>query len=133
MIDPADDDWAWVVLTRGANAERSRCAMSTAERVRTVLAFDHSDILATAMTRLRNRVEYISLPVHLRPTKLTLPDLQRVYEQTFDRRMDKSAFRKKNAHAEFLEPIPGERRPASNRSAQVYRITRAARLSSSTE
>jgi len=91
-------------------------------RARTELAFDHADILACAVTRLRNKVEYTSLPVHLLPEKFTLPDLQRVYEQILDRRMDKSAFRKRIAEANFLEPIPGEKLLASNRPAQMYRI-----------
>jgi len=111
-----------LVLKRGANADRVAWWDVDGGRVRTALAFDHCDILATAVTRLRNKVEYTSLPVHLLPTKFTLPDLQRVYEQILDRRMDKSAFRKRIAEADFLEPIPGERRPASNRPAQVYRI-----------
>ena len=42
--------------------------------------------------------------------------------QILDRRIDKSAFRKRIAEANFLEPIPGEKRPASNRPAQMYRI-----------
>ena len=88
-------------------------------RVCTALAFDHADILACAVTRLRNKVEYTSLPVHLLPEKFTLPDLQRIYEQILDRRMDKSAFRKRIAEANFLEAIPGEKRAASNRPAQM--------------
>jgi 8-oxo-dGTP diphosphatase len=60
----------------------------------------------------------------LLPKKFTLPDLQRVYEQILGRRMDKSAFRKRMAEADFLEPVPGEMRAASNRPAQIYRIKR---------
>ena len=74
------------------------------------------------MARLRNKVEYASLPVPLLPEKFTSPDLQRVYEQILVRRMDKSAFRKRIAEANFLEPLPGEKRLASNRPAQMYRI-----------
>jgi hypothetical protein len=86
------------------------------------LAFDHDLILQTALTRLRNKVEYTILPVHLLPAKFTLPDLQAVYEQVLGRKLDKSAFRKKIADADFLEPIPGEMRHASNRPAQLYRV-----------
>jgi 8-oxo-dGTP diphosphatase len=113
-----------LVLKPGANAEKVAWWEIDDHRVRTALAFDHAEILACAVTRLRNKVEYTSLPVHLLPAKFTLPDLQRVYEQILDRRMDKSAFRKRIAEADFLEPIPGEKRPASNRPAQMYRIKR---------
>jgi 8-oxo-dGTP diphosphatase len=113
-----------LVLKRGGNAEDVAWSEVDGRRVRTALAFDHADILASAVTRLRNKVEYTSLPVHLLPAKFTLPDLQHVYEQILDRRIDKSAFRKRIAEANFLEPIPGEKRPASNRPAQIYRIKR---------
>jgi ADP-ribose pyrophosphatase YjhB (NUDIX family) len=115
----AADDLA---LKEGANAEKVAWWEIDGRRVRTALAFDHADILAGAVTRLRNKVEYTSLPVHLLPARFTLPDLQRVYEQILDRRMDKSAFRKRIAEADFLDPIPGEKRRASNRPAQIYRI-----------
>ena len=113
-----------LVLKQGANAERVAWWEIGGHDVRPSLAFDHAEILATAVTRLRNKVEYTSLPVHLLPAKFTLPDLQRVYEQILDRRIDKSAFRKRIAEADFLEPIEGEKRPASNRPAQMYRIKR---------
>lgn len=111
-----------LTLERGANAAEVAWWEIEGTRVRTELAFDHAEILACAVRRLRNKVEYTSLPVHLLPEKFTLPDLQWVYEQILDRRMDKSAFRKRIAEANFLEPIPGEKRPASNRPAQMYRI-----------
>ncbi|MDR3437373.1 NrtR DNA-binding winged helix domain-containing protein [Telmatospirillum sp.] len=86
------------------------------------LAFDHSVILATSIRRLRNKVEYSSLPVHLLPERFTLPDLQAIYERILGRRMDKSAFRKRIAEADFVEAVPGEKRAASNRPAQIYRL-----------
>jgi ADP-ribose pyrophosphatase YjhB (NUDIX family) len=111
-----------LTIRHGANAADVAWWEIEGTRVRTELAFDHADILACAVRRLRNKVEYTSLPVHLLPEKFTLPDLQRVYEQILDRRMDKSAFRKRIAEANFLEPISGEKRLASNRPAQMYRI-----------
>jgi ADP-ribose pyrophosphatase YjhB (NUDIX family) len=86
------------------------------------LAFDHARILSAAIARVRAKVEYTTLPVHLLPEKFTLPDLQRVYEQLLGRKLDKSAFRKRIAEVDFLEPVEGERRPASNRPAQLWRV-----------
>jgi len=86
------------------------------------LAFDHAAILDTAAARLRGKVEYTTLPIHLLPARFTLPDLQLLYERILGRKMDKSAFRKRIAEADFLEPIPGEKRAASNRPAQYYRV-----------
>ena len=111
-------------LRRGSNAEEVAWWDVNEHGVEPTLAFDHAHIAASAVKRLRSKVEYTSLPVHLLPKKFTLPDLQRVYEQILGRRMDKSAFRKRMAEADFLEPVPGEVRAASNRPAQIYRIKR---------
>lgn len=86
------------------------------------LAFDHADILRAALARIRNKVEYSTLPVHLLPAAFTLRELQSVYEQILGRRIDKSAFRKRIAEADFVMPVLGEMRRASNRPAQVYRL-----------
>jgi 8-oxo-dGTP diphosphatase len=113
-----------LVLKEGANADEVAWWPIKGDRANTSLAFDHARIVASAVARLRSKVEYTSLPAHLLPPKFTLPDLQRVYEQILGRGMDKSAFRKRMAEAAFLEPVPGEKRPASNRPAQLYRIKR---------
>ena len=86
------------------------------------LAFDHGTVLSTAIRRLRAKVEYTTLPTHLLPARFTLPDLQAIYERLLGRKMDKSAFRKRIAEADFLEALPGEKRAASNRPAQIYRV-----------
>jgi hypothetical protein len=85
------------------------------------LAFDHARILADAVSRVRRKAGYTTLPVHLLPAKFTLPDLQRVYELLLGRKLDKSAFRKRIVDLGFLAPLEGERRPASNRPAQLWR------------
>jgi ADP-ribose pyrophosphatase YjhB (NUDIX family) len=109
-------------LKQGANADEVVWFDVTAAGAAQPLAFDHGEILRRAVARLRSKVEYTSLPVHLLPEKFTLPDLQQVYEQVLGHRIDKSAFRKRMAEADFVEPLPGERRPASNRPAQLYRV-----------
>jgi ADP-ribose pyrophosphatase YjhB (NUDIX family) len=84
------------------------------------LAFDHGAILATATARLRAKVEYTTLPTHLLPARFTLPDLQLIYERLLGRKMDKSAFRKRIAEADFLEAIPGEKQSSrANLSRQA--------------
>ena len=112
-----------LALQHGANADEvAWWEVTGAGDVEPALAFDHAEILRRAVARLRSKVEYTSLPVHLLPAKFTLPDLQKVYEQILGHRIDKSAFRKRMAEADFIEPLAGEKRPASNRPAQLYRI-----------
>jgi ADP-ribose pyrophosphatase YjhB (NUDIX family) len=90
-------------------------------RLEQKLAFDHADILATAIQRLRNKVEYTSLPAYLMPEEFTLPDLQRVYEIVLDRPLEKSAFRTRILSADMIEPVARMRR-GPNRPAQLYRL-----------
>ena len=96
------------------------------EASRRRLAFDHGEILAAALERLRGKVEYTSLPAFLLPEPFTLPELQHAYEVVLGRPLDKSAFRKRMLDAEFLQeagPVSG----ASGRSAMGYRIAERAR------
>lgn len=87
-----------------------------------VLAFDHAAIVGAALERLRTKVGYSTLPAHLLPDAFTLGELQAVYERILGRTLDKSAFRKRIAFADFLEPVAGAMRRASNRPAQLYRL-----------
>ena len=93
-------------------------------KLKTKLAFDHSDILANAIQRLRNKVEYTSLPAYLMPAEFTLPDLQRVYEIVLDRPLEKSAFRTRILSADIIEPVAKMRR-GPNRPAQLYRLKKS--------
>lgn len=93
-------------------------------KVKPKLAFDHADILEAAIERLRNKVEYTSLPAYLMPTEFTLPDLQRVYEIVLDRPLEKSAFRTRMLAADLIETVAKMRR-GPNRPAQLYRLKKS--------
>lgn len=112
------------VLERGANAADVSWFPIAGGHVKTKLAFDHEEILDAAIQRLRNKVEYTSLPVYLMPPEFTLPDLQRVYEAVLDRPLEKSAFRTRMLSADVIEPI-AKTRKGPNRPAQLYRLKRA--------
>jgi ADP-ribose pyrophosphatase YjhB (NUDIX family) len=94
-------------------------------RVSTVparLAFDHAEILAAAVARLRGKVEYTSLPAFLLPKEFTLSELQRAYEIVLDRPLEKSAFRTRVLAADLVEPA-GKKKEGPNRPAQMYRLS----------
>ncbi|MDD2686053.1 MAG: NUDIX domain-containing protein [Gallionella sp.] len=86
------------------------------------LAFDHAKLLEFAIQRLRNKVEYTSLPAHLLPEEFTLSDLQRMYELVLERPVEKSAFRTRIFSANLVEAID-KVRVGPNRPAQMYRLT----------
>jgi 8-oxo-dGTP diphosphatase len=85
------------------------------------LAFDHSDILQAALERLRNKVEYTSLPAFLLPEPFTLPQLQKMYEVVLGRPIDKSGFRTRALAADFLKE-DGSLDVGSPRPAMGYRL-----------
>ncbi|MBS0642721.1 MAG: NUDIX domain-containing protein [Acetobacteraceae bacterium] len=114
---PADE-----VAGRAAESTDTAWHAVTGDGVAVPLAFDHASILRAGLIRLRAKVEYTSLPVHLLPAGFTLGELQAVYERILGRRLDKSAFRKRIAEVDFVEPVPSAMRRGSNRPAQIYRV-----------
>lgn len=61
------------------------------------LAFDHSRIIAYGLERLRGKLQYTDLALHLLPEYFTLTQLQQVYEVILDRELPAAAFRRKAA------------------------------------
>lgn len=59
------------------------------------LAFDHEEILATALARLRGQVRYKPIGFELLPEKFTLTQLQFVYESILGQKLDKRNFRRR--------------------------------------
>jgi 8-oxo-dGTP diphosphatase len=85
------------------------------------LAFDHDEIAQAALRRLRDKVEYTSLPAFLLVEPFTLPQLQSMYEVVLGRPLDKSAFRTRMLAAGFLQEA-GFLAGQSNRPAMGYRL-----------
>lgn len=111
-----------VTLSHGGGSSAASWVSVDALSGRRDLAFDHADIVDVALQRLRGKVEYTSLPVHLLAPEFTLSDLQQVYEAILGRAVDKSAFRKRIKEGDFLQEIAGKQRHGSNRPAQLYRL-----------
>ncbi|PZQ77505.1 MAG: DNA mismatch repair protein MutT [Variovorax paradoxus] len=112
-----------VELQKGANAaEVGWFEVEAALRKR--LAFDHAELLAAAVARLRGKVEYTSLPAFLIEEPFTLPALQHVYEVVLGRPVDKSAFRKRMQGGEFMEEAGMRAAEAGQlgRPAMTYRL-----------
>jgi len=110
-----------LALTPGGNARDAAWFEIDTERVREKLAFDHSELLRAAVSRLRNKVEYTSLPAFLLGSEFTLTDLQRVYEIVLGRPLEKKAFRTRMQSVDLLEPMTRYKEGA-NRPAQLYRL-----------
>ena len=86
------------------------------------LAFDHADILGTALQRLKGKVRYQPIGFELLPPKFTLTQLQRLYEIILERELDKRNFRKKILSMELLEELDEVEQDVSHRAARLYRF-----------
>jgi 8-oxo-dGTP diphosphatase len=86
------------------------------------LAFDHAEILASAVGRLRAKLSYSNVAYGLLPDTFTLTELQAVYEAVLDRVLDKRNFRKKVLALNLVTESEGQRR-GPHRPAQLYRFT----------
>lgn len=85
------------------------------------LAFDHADILAYALKRLRYKLEYTAVGFELLPETFTLSELQAAYEIILGEKLDKRNFRRKIIGAGVIEEI-GEYRVGEGRPAKLYRF-----------
>lgn len=86
------------------------------------LAFDHDEILAVALARLRGKVRYQPIGFELLPRKFTLSQLQQLYEVILERALDKRNFRRRILAMELLVPLNEKQTDVSHRAAQLYRF-----------
>ncbi len=89
------------------------------------LAFDHAEIVAYGIERLRNKLEYTTVGFQLLPERFTLTELQQVYETILERKLDKRNFRRKIDLLGILTPLKEARREGRTRPAQLYRFSAA--------
>lgn len=102
-------------------AQQQQIWLQADDACKQTLAFDHNDILQTALTRLRKKVEYTSLPAYLLAEPFSLPQLQRTYEVILNRKLDKSAFRKRMLDSTLLVE-QGQIKGGFGRMAMGYKI-----------
>ncbi len=86
------------------------------------LAFDHSKIVATALTRLKGKVRYEPIGFELLPEKFTLSQLQQLYEVILGKPLDKRNFRKKFLAMDLLLPLDEMETNVAHRAARLHRF-----------
>src|SRR5262245_1998245 len=86
------------------------------------LAFDHGDILETAVERLKGKVRYQPIGFELLPPKFTLSQLQHLYEAVLGTELDKRNFRKKVLSLQLLIPLKETQMVGRHRPAQLFRF-----------
>jgi len=86
------------------------------------LAFDHDEMVAMALARLKGKVRYQPIGFELLPPKFTLSQLQRLYEVILETPLDKRNFRKKVLAMDFLEELDEIEQDVAHRAARLYRF-----------
>jgi 8-oxo-dGTP diphosphatase len=88
------------------------------------LAFDHADIMAMAIQRLRSKVRYQPIGFELLPPSFTLTQLQKLYETILGKELNKRNFRTKILKMNILKE-GSILRGVAHRPAQLYSFDEA--------
>jgi len=86
------------------------------------LAFDHKDILNTALERLQGKLRYQPIGFELLPRKFTLSQLQHLYELVLERPLDKRNFRRRVLAMDLLVETDEVQQDVAHRAARLYRF-----------
>lgn len=88
------------------------------------LAFDHGDILGTAVKRLRGKLDYTPIGFQLLPAEFTLRQLQDIHEAVRAEQVNKDSFRRRMLASGHLEATGSHERDVTWRPAELYRFVR---------
>lgn len=89
------------------------------------LAFDHDQIIDTALRRLQSKVRYTPVGFDLLPKEFLLSEVHRLYEIVTARKLDLSNFRKRML-ATGVILATGSSRATGGKQAALYRVDQAA-------
>ncbi len=85
------------------------------------LAYDHKRLVIQALERLKNKIQYSSLPVYLLPEEFTLSDIQKVFTTLLEKAPPMRSIRNRFLREDLLVDT-GKLRRGSNRPAALYRV-----------
>lgn len=86
------------------------------------LIFDHSQMVAVAREKLKQKTKFQPIVFKLLPEKFTLPQLHVLYEAIFDTILDKRNFMRKILSAKLLIVQKDKDKSGSRRGAFYYRL-----------
>lgn len=84
------------------------------------LVFDHNQMVSDALNRLRNRAQFYPIGLELLPNKFTIPQLQKLYEEIFQKKFDSRNFRKKLLSLNILIQLKEKDKTSSKKGAYLY-------------
>ncbi len=84
------------------------------------LAFDHREIVKTAIERIKGKVSYQPIGFELLDEKFTLTQLQTLYEAILNTPIDKRNFRKKILGMGLLKALDEKEKNVAHKAARFY-------------
>lgn len=93
-------------------------------RRRRRLAFDHDEIVATALDRLRGKLWWSNVAVGILPGSFTMSEAREVYEAIGGREYDPATFARDLKATGLVEPTGEQRSSGRGRPAAAYRFRR---------
>lgn len=84
------------------------------------LAFDHQEIIAKTVSRIRGKLEYVPIGFELLPERFTLRQIQEVHETILGRKLNKDAFRRKILASKTIEATGDFEQGKGFRPAEYY-------------
>lgn len=86
------------------------------------MIFDHDDMVAMALKKLRQKASTQPIGFKLLPEEFTLTTLQNLYEAIYGESLDKRNFRKHVARMDYVEKVGTIDKTGSKRGAALYRF-----------
>ncbi len=86
------------------------------------LIFDHDQMVATALQRLRYKAALHPIGFELLPPTFTIPQLQKLYEAIYDTQLDRRNFSRKIMATDLLLGTGEKDERSSTKKAQLYAL-----------
>ena len=84
--------------------------------------YDHGEMIESAVKNLKEKIKKNELIDIFYPSDFTLPELQSVYEQAFDKQLDRRNFRKKMINLNLVEYTGDKNFGGNGRPPKLYRF-----------
>ena len=88
------------------------------------LAFDHKQIVETAIKRLRGKIAYEPVGFELLDKKFPFSDLEKLYQVLLDQTLDRRNFKKKIMAYGFLEELAESLQRGAGRPAKLFQFNK---------
>lgn len=86
------------------------------------IAYDHKEIIEKAIDLLKTKLVSVNILRKLFPSDFTLPELQGIYENIMNKKLDRRNFRKKFINLGLIEDTGYKSEGRSGRPAKIYKF-----------